>query len=109
MTAILKYLICRTSGWAIAEEAAKVTLASGQAATCHMTPYPSGIQPHRPGHGRRLNLNDVIRHRRVRAYLRLRCVTPTIIPGTLQRQSQTTRMYGEDIGFCCSALTEPRR
>jgi hypothetical protein len=27
----------------------------------------------------------------------------------LQRQGQTTRMYSEDIGFCCPALTDPRR
>lgn len=29
--------------------------------------------------------------------------------GSRLRQGQTTRMYGEDIGFCCSALTAPRR
>jgi hypothetical protein len=27
----------------------------------------------------------------------------------LRRQGQTTRIYGEDIGFCWSALTDPRR
>jgi DNA modification methylase len=25
------------------------------------------------------------------------------------RRDQTIRMCGEDIGFCCSALTDPRR
>jgi hypothetical protein len=29
--------------------------------------------------------------------------------GSQLEQGQTTRMYGEVIGFCCSALTDPRR